>query len=399
MGMRPARLILGTALALALAWPARGEDGPARAFVQTDGAQVRCQPGDQPAVYLTHLLRRGDPVQVVEKLDGGWLKIEPPDGSFSWINTRFLHQEKGPQPIWTVSVLPGASAPVLVGSPFKEGHPDVMGTRVARGAQVIAVGEPRAENDGLWLPIQPPAGEYRYVRQADVAATPPASAPGTATATTAAHAGSAAALAAQATEKAADAPSPDGPPAVHVGIPVPSSSPAAPPRPVSEPDALYQQARQFEQAGNRAEASRAYDRLGDLYRDGDRKLARQYYDRASWLRQALPAAPAGPDGRVQPASAVAAVPPGGGAARVGVMSAQMAGPGRLMRSAYWIDGRPTYVLENPQAQVMAYLTPQPGVDLERYTGQNVSVLGQIGHRADVQGQYMAVARVLPLTTP
>jgi hypothetical protein len=70
-----------------------------------------------------------------------------------------------------------------------------------------------------------------------------------------------------------------------------------------------------------------------------------------------------------------------------------------MLSNFPIDGLPTYVLESPQGGVMASLTPQPGVDLGRYVGQNVEVLGQIVPRADVRGQYLTVMRVLPLSAP
>jgi hypothetical protein len=63
----------------------------------------------------------------------------------------------------------------------------------------------------------------------------------------------------------------------------------------------------------------------------------------------------------------------------------------------WLDGRATYALESPQAQVIAYLAPQPGVDLERYVGQNVEVLGQVVPRTELRGQFMSVAKVRPLS--
>jgi hypothetical protein len=447
MSVRPAPLLLGTVLALALARPAPGEAVLYLAAVQSDGAEVRCKPGTEPSVYVTHRLKRGDTVQVVEKAADGWLKVVPPKGSYSWVNTRVLSRADGPQPNWTVVAPDRVQVPVLVGSPFKAGRPDVVGTHLTRGAQVTAVGEPRAaeDGDGLWLPIMPPPGEYRYVREKDVAATAsPAS--GTAAASTVAHPGSAV----TSPDAATGRPAPD----IHVGAPLPaddpllkqaeeaeragnrpeaarlydqlgnkyadahhdvamqyynraawlrggSARPSAPP-PVTPADALYQQARQYEQAGNRAEAARAYARLGDLYRDSDYKLAMQYYNRAALLRQGLPATP---DARLQPVPADRAGPPTGtcapgpGPGPVRAVSVQMLGPGRLMRAASWIDTRPTYLLETPQAQVMAYLVPQPGVDLEHYVGQNVEVLGQTVPRADVRGPYMTVARVRPLSSP
>ena len=70
--MRPARMLLGAALALALAWPARGSEGVFSVQVLTDGAEVRCKPGTEPAVYVTQKLARGEVVQVVKRVADGW---------------------------------------------------------------------------------------------------------------------------------------------------------------------------------------------------------------------------------------------------------------------------------------------------------------------------------------
>src|SRR5262249_28410472 len=120
----------------------------------------------------------------------------------------------------------------------------------------------------------------------------------------------------------------------------------------------------------------------------------RYYNHAGWLRQGAAVQRPNP-----PASTTAGASPQPAAVAPQAVSVQMIGPGTLARSAYPIDGRPTYVLENPQAQVIAYLTPQPGVEIEHYLGQNVELLGQIVPRADVAGQFMSVTRVRQLTTP
>ncbi|MFL5338760.1 MAG: SH3 domain-containing protein, partial [Gemmataceae bacterium] len=161
--MSAARTLLGTALALALAGPACAQGKPFPATVLTDGAEVRCKPGTQPAVYVTQRLPRGATVVVVEKLPDGWLKIDPPDGSFSWVNTGFLRQAGGTGNVWVVTE---TDKPVtaLVGAWGRKERPDVVSTTLARGAQLIAVGAPIQESDGYWLPVMAPAGEYRYVR-------------------------------------------------------------------------------------------------------------------------------------------------------------------------------------------------------------------------------------------
>jgi len=439
-------MLLGTVLALAFARPAcAGETVLFQAPVLTEGAEVRCKPGTEPAVYVTQLLHHGDVVQVVEKIADGWLKIVPPKGSYSWVNTQFLRRPDGTQPVWTVAVADGVLVPVLVGTPYRPGKPDVVGSQLTRGAQVAAVGDPHVSEagDGTWLPILPPPGEYRYIREKEVGA--PSAGP-TTSGVTVAHSGSAA------TQNTGAAPPADatqpGTGDIHVGAPAApadvdpllqqaeqlersgdrigaarlydqlgnkyadnkhdvaiqyynraawlrGSSPQPAPTPANEADALYLQARQYEQAGNWGEASRTYNRLGDLFRSSDYKLSTQYYNRAAWLSRKAPAqhvnaAPAavGPTPTAHPAVVQARA-----------ISVQKAGPGRLAHSTIWIDGRATYVIESPQAQVLAYLAPQPGVDLERYVGQNVEVLGQTVARPDVRGQYMSVVRVLPLAPP
>jgi hypothetical protein len=437
-------MLLGATLALALVGSARAGEGGLPTQVLTEGAEVRCKPGTQPAVYVTQKLRRGEEVRVVEKTADGWLKIIPPAGSYSWVNTRQLSRSPGDQRIWTATADAG---PVLVGSPYKPGKPDAIATTLARGAQVVAVGEPRPseDGDGLWLPIMPPAGEYRYIRETDVAAVP---SPPSAATTTVAHPGSAGTFA---SPGAGPQPAADNLPPVtkdvHVGGPAAApdvdpllqraeqlertgdragaanlydqlarkyaginpvaaqqyayhanslrgGAPAAP-RPANEAEALYQQARQAEQAGNRAEAARVWAQLGNMYAESNYALAMQYYNRASWLRQSQPAAPAGAAAQ-PPAAGVPVRTQQSGAAPVRAVSVQMAGPGHLMRSTTWLEGRATYVIESPQAQVMAYLTPEPGVDLEHYVGQNVRVLGQVVPHPDLRVPYLTVTRVDPL---
>jgi hypothetical protein len=442
MAMRPARTLLGTALVLALAWPAQA--APFRATVLTNGAEVRCKPGTEPAVYVTQQLPRGAAVEVVEKLPDGWLKIDPPDGSFSWVNMRFLRQTDRVRDVWVVTA-PEGPVPALVGSSARKDRPEVVGTTLARGTQVIAVGPPLAQTDGYWLPILAPPGEYRYIREQDVfAATSPSAAP---TTTTAARPG-AAATAGELQPVAATAALPPQTREVHVGGPAAPAggidpllqqaqqleksgdrlgaarlydqlgnkyfqsnheaavqyythagwlrgAPAAGKAALAnEGEALYQQARQAEQGSDWPEAIRCYTRLGDLYRDGDYKLSLQYYNRANWLRQHHPTPTSAPS----PPVTGAALPPSS-VVQSRAASVQMAGPGRLTRSAYFIDGRPTYILESAQAQGLAYLAPEAGVDLERYVGQNVEVLGQFVPRSDVRGQFMRVVRVMPLPAP
>src|SRR5437870_12630733 len=106
------------------------------AEVTVPDAEVRCGPGDTPQMYVTNRLRKGDRVEVVKELDGGWLAIKPPAGSFNWINMRFIKQITPARPMWVVLPAPGTTVPLLAGSAFKTDKPTVETIRVSRGQQL-----------------------------------------------------------------------------------------------------------------------------------------------------------------------------------------------------------------------------------------------------------------------
>jgi hypothetical protein len=145
-----------------LAAAAPGQSVPYRAVVTEDVTEVRCGPQSDPRLYATNLLRHGDVVEVVAERDG-WLGIEPPPSSFSWISTRCV-ERIGESKAWVVVTDPEAPVPVLVGSDLVDEEPSVEGVRVNRGTQVVQRGKAQATADGAWLPIDPPRGEVRWVR-------------------------------------------------------------------------------------------------------------------------------------------------------------------------------------------------------------------------------------------
>lgn len=435
--MRAAQLSLGLALVLVLACRAPGESVLYQATVQTAEGEVRCGHSKDPQMYVTNRLRKGDTVQVVKELDDGWLAIVPPTGSFtidppagsySWINLRFL-QKNDNTSTWRVVTHDDVRVPVLVGSPFKQGKPTVIGDRLERGTQVVGIGPAVTDDEGQWLPILPPPRELRYIRKETVARVAPsvqASVPPVAAGAGPAPGGVA---------DGAVAPVKGGPPPLTGAVdtppalqkpPVPVAAgplPAAAPVP-GQPDPLLQQAQALEQANNWAEASQLYAQLGARYFNSNHDLAMQFYNRAEWLRQGSPGAPrntvpsaTAPDGRLRPVPA-GTVPSSGtcppspcyptpayytpqpGAAPSSAygqtVSLRTSGPGRLRNATRFIDGRRAYLLESSQGQVLMYVTEQPGVNLEAHVDRNVELLGQIVPRGDVRPQYMTVARVVPL---
>ncbi len=156
--------LFGGALWLMIAGAAAAETA-SPAVVSRDDAEVRAGPNENPQLYVTNRLKRGSPVQVVEEVGNGWLKIQPPAGSFSWISTNAVQQISPNQPNWMVVAHPDVRVPVIVGTDFpKEVASQIEGCRLARGAQVKCLGPAHMDEEGLWLRIEPPPGEYRFIR-------------------------------------------------------------------------------------------------------------------------------------------------------------------------------------------------------------------------------------------
>jgi hypothetical protein len=411
--MRYAPLLGGLTAALALAGSAAAQNAPDVRVVTAPQAEVRAGPSTDAQLYPTNVLRRGDRVEVLEEMNGGWLKIRPPAGSFSWINTRFV-ENIIPRKANYVVIDEQGRAPVLVGSSLRRERPTVAGTYLVRGTQVRSIGPAQTDSEGSWLPIEPPDTEVRYIQQSAVArSTAPAASPsgGVPVVAGAFVAGSVGAAAA----------------------------PAAPP----DPDALWRGAQQAERAGRIDEAIRLYRQAGTANLSVNAARAQEALDRANWLaaRGQAAGAPASPyavrdvravnpggearyamspaDGRITP------VPPASGPVPVQFASGAggpppyqvvctsegavvnlagvptdtrgmpTSGPGRLRRAGRCIESQRTYVLEFERGGLL-YVLPQPGLDLEAYVNRHVELFGPITYRGDLRANAMNVCRVQPL---
>jgi hypothetical protein len=404
--MRHAPPLLGLGFLAALVGPAAAQGPPLAPglatpavrppdvrFIVTADAEVRCGPSLQ--MYPTNVLHRGDKVEVlVEGGTTGWLAIRPPKGSFSWVNTRFLQAVTPGQPIYVVAP-EGAVAEVVVGSSLKRDRPDVIGTRLQRGAQVRAIGPGLTDRDGNWLPIEPPPGEVRYMPAQAVAKTPPALSPMVATGA-----------------------------GTFTGAAV-----AAAPAPPPNPDSLWRMAVQAERNGQSAEAIRLYQQAGTANLGVNPARAMEAFDRARWLNQqnhsAVPpggyapvppppgGSPAGQvhyttssDDRLAPVGAdsggatvrlAAPNPPSycpPDAPPAGMPAASSTSRGWLRRAGRSIDSHPqTYVLENAEGLPLYYVTALPGVDLGPYVSHYVELSGSVNYRGELRAHHMIVARV------
>jgi SH3-like domain-containing protein len=421
--MRPTSLLI--ALALALAWhgPLHAQKAPDFRVVAVDVAEVRSGPSENANFYVTNRLRRGATVEVLEALDHGWLKVRPPEGSFSWINSKFLDHVVPHQPNYVV-IVEGATAPVFMGSEVEKGR-TIIGARLKRGTQVTCIGKTQTDEEGEWMPIDAPAGEVRYLRAETVTA---AGAPPSALA---------AGPAAPQTTTVRSAP-PGG------GL-APSGAPSANPRP-SLPE-LWAQAMQAEREGRIADAIPLWYRFGSEAAASDPVRSAAAGKRAAWLQwghqnygtsavasppveagHAVPSVPVSTPGRTYP---LAAEPPGRApvvrlASPVGSVPARAGGvtpapapatpapapatpatpaprptspypvyAGLLHRAGHCLAGRLTYRLQMGETSHL-YVTPNNGVNLEPYVGRNVELTGPTDYRGDLRAYLMTVTRVQPL---
>src|SRR5262245_59040353 len=140
---------------------------PRRAVLAHD-VEVRAGPSWQFAA--TGALARGSEVAVLSE-ENGWLAIQPPAGSSSWIANRFLafpdgDKEKLPAGLQRAYVTGVAPVPVRLGRDGSGVPLGVEQVRLQPGAIVVLLDEQVTSEDTTWSRIQPPAPEVRYVPKA-----------------------------------------------------------------------------------------------------------------------------------------------------------------------------------------------------------------------------------------
>jgi hypothetical protein len=376
------------ALLLVLAVTAHAQSGAYDATVTVPDVEVRSGPSADAKLYATGRLRQGDWVKVVKEADGGWLAIQPPPGSVSWVNSRFV-QQTGQS-----ALILGDDVPARIGvmgrvdaAGFQQAT--VQGAKLQRGTQVVLLGEAVVAEGGSWWPIQPAPAEARYIP------------PGTAQA------------------------------AVRT---VASASPASAtrvPEPVEAPvnDPLWQQAQQAEQAGNLAEAERLYMQLARQTTDHD--LSLRCHNRVHFLREGnrgsvpagyeagrpteasypntsgarllpmttgtagtsgAPLAPGTSSYTFKPLPVGQAPAVGFGPSPVQVSGMQASGRGELRRAGFYLDNRLTYVLMAKDRPPL-YVTALPQLNLEPYVGRMIELYGPVIYRGDIKQNYMTAAQV------
>jgi len=358
---------------LALAAFVRGQNAPEPARITLPASEVRA--GASPQFPVTGTLKMGDTV-LIKKRDSRFVEIVPPAGSLSWIQDRLVKQIDP-----TTLELVVEEAPVRYGNSVTPAPLDIDSrqARVKRGARLTIRGAQTKVGETSWWPIEPIPGESRFI---EASAITPTVAPPVETAPQAER------------TKSANTTS------------APNAKPARPKE--------WEQAEQAEREGRYDDAIRIYTELArfNSKEGGDFTLAVLCQNR---IRELSPLRrPTGtltnrntstngtrPDANYPPAP-----PLPGASSRVRVSTTRPAsepdgvrssGPGYLRRAGIRVDGQTTYALENSRGDLLLYVTPEAGVNLETHINRRVELYGMIRNRGDVRGaSHMYVGRVIEL---
>ncbi|MSR51427.1 MAG: hypothetical protein CK551_05190 [Planctomycetaceae bacterium] len=373
---------------------------PFTARIILPNAEVRSGPGSDSKLYGTNNLKAGDVITVVQERTDGWLAIRPPEGSFSWVQSKYLQQIVATQPNYLVQTNDGNKVPVYIGSAVLNTKPTLESARLTRGSQVKSLGAAQSDGKENWIPIVPPENELRYIRCEAI-----------------------------------------GKQAVQAN-PTPALVPATPPNPVSsntivnansavpncDANQRWSQAISAETAGQSTEAIRLYSQIGQDFACSQPMFASQAYGRAVWLRDCASkgktntvqaCAPGQPKltnkALVQavsnsqnnaPTAPIAStpvanmVPQSNGPSPTPIKSINSStgtgvGPGFLRKAGRPQSYEPSYYIESQQGRPLIYLAPAPGQNLDLFINQRVEVSGPTTYRSDMRAYVMTVYQIQP----
>lgn len=385
------------------AGPAAGVGNPAVPFtarIILPNAEVRSGPGSDSKLYGTNNLKAGDTITVVQERSDGWLAIRPPDGSFSWVQSKHLQRIVATQPNYLVQSNDGNKIPVYIGSAVLNTKPTLESTRLARGTQVKALGAAQSDGQENWIPIVPPDTELRFIRceaigkQAVQASPAPAAVP-------------------------AMTPNPRNQNTiVNANSAVPNC----------DPNQRWNQAVSAESAGQSTEAIRLYTQIGQDFACSQPMFSSQSYGRAAWLRDCAskgktntvqacaPGQPKlinkplvqavsntqnnAPTAPIASAPNANMIPQSNGPSPTPVKSINSGtgsgvGPGFLRKAGRPQSYEPSYYIESQQGRPLIYLVPAPGQNLDLFINQRVEVSGPTTYRNDMRAYVMTVYQIQP----
>lgn len=436
------RLFLASIACLLAAAPAQAQEFPYRAVI--DGNEVYVRSGPGMSYYPTSRLDAGAEVTVHRHDPGGWSMIAPPPGSFSWIRAEYVRRTDA-----DTGELTANNVVVRVGSEFGDER-TVEQRRLSKGDTVAILDEETLPGDGATVrmyKIQPPRGEWRWIKgqyavRADGSerSRPPAERPPVNRRLETVDSGT----------RPDQRPSPaeddlDTSRGVFRGesnaTPTTSSSGAGlvqtlpgAERLQEDRDLLNAIDRAFRDMVERGIAEWDLDSLEKEYRHlqetaahpalknqvdlrleaVDRyRVQRQAYDdfvrltretdrrdrellsmrsRVDTERDATrpPVASSPPARAPQPAEPVPSIE------HEARSRPRFDGAGIVQRVTGGAPGRPPHVLLAPDGRLLAYLVAEPGIDLDRYVGREMGLVGDRGHRAELGTDLLRVRSLSPV---
>ena len=373
---------------------------PFTARIILPNAEVRSGPGSDSKLYGTNNLKAGDVITVVQERPDGWLAIRPPDGSFSWVQSKYLQRIVATQPNYLVQTNDGNKVPVYIGSAVLNTKPTLESARLTRGSQVKSLGAAQSDGKENWIPIVPPENELRYIRceaigkQAVQANPTPAAVPAT----------------------------PANPASSNAIVNANSAVPNC------DANQRWSQAISAETAGQSTEAIRLYSQIGQDFACSQPMFASQAYGRAVWLRDCAskgktntvqacaPGQPKltnkalvqavsnsqnnAPTAPIGSAPVANMVPQSNGPSPTPVKSINSGsgsgmGPGFLRKAGRPQSYEPSYYIESQQGRPLIYLAPAPGQNLDLFINQRVEVSGPTTYRSDMRAYVMTVYQIQP----
>ena len=172
--MRLPRVVWGVVCALSPIAAVAEESFPHTGYTNADRVLIRSGPGER--FYPTTQLGRGAKLTIYRQDPGGWYAVRPPEGSFSWVQGAYLMStdEIG------IARITSDRVAAHVGTDLSDAH-DVVHVHLKRDelVEVLAAERRATEVDASatgWHKIAPPAGEFRWVHRRYVERQPPESA-------------------------------------------------------------------------------------------------------------------------------------------------------------------------------------------------------------------------------
>jgi hypothetical protein len=337
--------------------------------------EVRMRAGQSDSYADAGTLHRGTRVLVDHEEPGGWLAIQAPPGSVSWVQMTFLEFDKSKPLPQNAAVVEDVT---LVAGRVGHAQPifEVRRAKVPAGSILTVIGEKAVVEGKTWYPVAPPAGDFRYIPKSAV------------------HAERAVSdrfvVRTNDTSNPTAAPPAGGTPLASIPAPaggLPTGANPSTGAGVNHP--LWAQAEAAERAGKYAEAESLLWELAAKMNEpgGDRDVANLCFNRVHSIRAkqrgttttaiatrddraALP-----PSASIRPTlgppptkdtKPAAATPQAGGEWSKSMM---------LRRANIAIGGQQTYALESSPGIISAYVVGAPGLELERFKNRRVVVFG------------------------